>query len=145
MKSRKIAVILILFVLFVGISNVAAAQTQLSISGRTRYTLKGDQVTIYAERLSNKSPVGTHSGSIRIQLWATFTQYTGGTLNGYKIAEIDLGVLNGGNDFREINRTLYVKNPPPGSYFMSIVLAEYNNGKYWTADWKNYPKRQIFN
>lgn len=145
MKLKPIVVILILLTFLVSISSVSEAQTRLSITGRTRYTLKGDQVTIYAEKLTNNSPVGTHSGSIKIQLWATFTQYTGGTLNGYKIAEIDLGVLNGGNMFREINRTIYTKNPPPGSYFMSIVLAEYNQGKYWTSDWKNYPKKQIFN
>ncbi len=145
MKLKQITVILILLVFLVSLSGISEAQTKLSITGRTRYTLKGDQVTIYAQKLTNYSPVGTHSGSIRIQLWATFQQYTGGTINGYKIAEIDLGVLNGGNTFREINRTVYTNNPPPGSYYMSIVLAEYNRGKYWTADWKNYPKRQIFN
>ena len=145
MKNKNFAVILVLMVFLFSLSSVCEAQTRLSITGRTRYTLKGDQVTIYAQKLTNRSPAGTHSGSIRLQLWATRTQYTGGSLNGYKIAEIDLGVLNGGNVFREINRTVYTNNPPPGSYFMSIVLAEYNRGKYWTADWKNYPKRQIFN
>ena len=143
MKLRKIFAIIILLVFVACVSN-AFAQTRLSIAGSTRYKLRGNQVTIYAQKIANNSPVGTHSGTIKLQLWATRRQYTGGTLNGYKLAEIKVGVLNGGNVFREINRTVYYKRPPAGSYYMTLVLAEHDHGRYYTADWKNYPRLQRF-
>ncbi len=144
MKTKKQPSFFLLAALLACITSVNASATKLPVSGSTRHTLNGNEVTLYMQQITSNSPSNTHSGTVRVQLWATRSQHTGGTINGYKTAEIELGVFNGGQSFREINRTVYGQYPSSGVYYMTIILAEYNNGKFFTKDWKNYPRTQAF-
>lgn len=92
--------------------------------------LTANTVNFLLDRIQN--PATNHTtGTLRVELWATTSPYDGGDLNGYRVAAYQAagstnGTLAGGQYFSDINVTSPITNrPPAGSYYMTIVVAEY--------------------
>jgi hypothetical protein len=69
---------------------------QIDMSGTVGYDRYGGTVTLSASRIENYGAIGSSSGTLVLQLWATSMPYYGQSiLNGYKLAEANLGILWG--------------------------------------------------
>jgi hypothetical protein len=117
---------------------------KIAMSGSLGYERFGNFVTLSASRIDNFRVSGSISGTLSLQLWATYTPYYGGTLSGYKLAEINLGQLWGGNYFGNIRQMVSLFEPPTGYYNMILILGEWNGYEYLVEDWFNFANLQNF-
>lgn len=65
----------------------------LSISGTSTYRLQGGVATVEVARVTYTG--SGISGTVRLELWATTTPYSGGSISGYRIADY-VPTSNGG-------------------------------------------------
>lgn len=108
------------------------------MSGAVGFDRYGSSVTLSASRIQNYASQGSLSGTLVLQLWATSSPYYGQSiLNGYKLAEANLGTLSGGYYLSNINRSVAFYEPPRGYYNTVLVLGEWNGYQYLTVDWCN--------
>lgn len=70
------------------------------------------------------------TGSLRLSVWATRRPYTGGDLNGYQLGSVDKKALEPGYAYTDVSNTAKFKKPPPGTYYTTLVLLEYNGEDY---------------
>jgi hypothetical protein len=118
---------------------------QIDMSGTVGYDRYGGTVTLSASRIENYGAIGSSSGTLVLQLWATSMPYYGQSiLNGYKLAEANLGILWGGYYLSNINRSVLFYEPPIGYYNMVLVVAEWDGSKYLTVDWCNFTDVESF-
>ncbi len=96
-----------------------------NLDGYWGYRINGKKITLYGDKIENLNSGGS-SGTLKVALYASDYPYNGGTLNGYKLYEITLDPLSGGYYYDDISKTGYCSYPPSGSYYMTIVLLEYN-------------------
>ncbi|MEA2029879.1 MAG: hypothetical protein U9N49_13030 [Campylobacterota bacterium] len=136
---RKIAFIS-LFIIF--LSSFASAKS-LYFDGYTSYDWYGNNLTLQADYIRNTRNART--GTLKMQLWATRYKYRGGYLDGYVLGEVEIGELHANRYYRNMSRTTYMRKPPRGSYFLTLVLAEFqHNGRYQTIDYVSYRKKERF-
>lgn len=136
------AIFLALLLNLIVVSNLSAQQ--IAMSGTIGYERLGKSVTLSASRIDNFGVSGSISGTLALQLWGTNAPYYGGTLGGYKLAEINLGRLFGGNYFGNISQMVNFSEPPTGYYNVTLVLAEWNGYEYLVVDWFNFTNIQNF-
>jgi hypothetical protein len=91
-------------------------------------------------KISNNSSTLT-SGTLRLELWATTTPYSGGTLTGYRVLKYQItgsssGTLPPNTYFSDVNSgTVAVDaRPPQGSYYATLVVAEFDSTSCSTSD-----------
>jgi hypothetical protein len=118
------------------VPSLARAQ-EIDMYGQFGLTRDGAIGTAYVQFIQNYRPRGTVSGTMGLQIWATALPYVGGTLVGFKMAEADLGTLNGGFFVRDVYAAARITDPPPGTYNLVFVLAEWGGFSYLTVDWHN--------
>jgi hypothetical protein len=129
--------VLTALILTLAICAVASAQ-EIDMSGSVSYNQVGGTVNIQVQRIENFRPLGSYSGTLRLQLWATSLTYTGFPLFGHKMAEVDLGQLYGQYYWSFINRTVAYFGPPSGVRNVVLVLAEWQGFSYQPVDWHNF-------
>jgi hypothetical protein len=112
------------------------------ILGFTSWQVLGSSVNLYVEQVRNVCNLGS-SGSLRLDLWATTTPHTGGTITGYRFGSTVLNPLTAGSAHNNINQTLTYTKPPDGTYYVTLTLAEYYNGNYLIIDYLNYTNRLV--
>ena len=101
------------------------------VGGNSYYiNVSNNTVQITAAEILNNSVAGT--GTIRLELWLTVLPWnTSGTNSGYEIATDQLGGVSNGmlganQYFSNISDTVtYAIHPPSGTYFITLVAAEY--------------------
>ena len=128
----KQALLLASFILF---SFSIKAQT---LSGSWGYEVDGNWVTVSGDKISNLN-YNSRTGTLKIALYATSRRYSGGTINGYKIYEMQLDPLDAGYEYNDISNTGYCSRPPCGGYYLTILLLEYNY-KYEIVDYLSMDK-----
>ena len=114
--KRFLTFLILIFSIEVG------AQT---LSGSWGYKIDNKQITLYGDKISNHN-YGGSSGTLIVALYATNYPYSGGTINGYKLYETQLDPLNAGYSYNNISNTGYCSHPPSGSYYLTILLLEYD-------------------
>ena len=112
----------------------------LSLEGTYAYNISGGTVRLQAQTIANRRSSGV-SGSLRGELWAFSTPYSGGTASGYKIAQTAVAAgLSAGFEYTNIDQTVTrLATPPNGTWYMYLLVTEYtasslNNG-YSFVDW----------
>jgi len=85
-----------------------------------------------------------NTGSIKLSVWATKNAYRGGSLEGYQIGYISKEALKKGYSYPSIQATTRYTPPPPGSYFVSIILSEYSGDSYKVVAWLTGAERNTF-
>jgi len=118
----------------------------LQLVGTVSYLheVSGSTVNMRADYVRNNNTGGT-SGTLKLQLWATSSPFAGGTITGYKFGEYTLGTLNGGFQFTNINVNPPFTSPPAGTYYVSMLLAEYQGAPgYQTVDYRTFSNTATF-
>ena len=115
----------------------------LSLEGTWAYTISGGTVRLQATNIVNRRAAGSTSGTIRLELWALPTPYSGGTFTGYKIGQTTLGTLAAGLQFVGIDRTVtQLATPPNGTWYMYMFVTEFNgnslNDGFAAVDWETF-------
>jgi hypothetical protein len=140
---RKL-VFLSLFLL--GLFNAGAQTKQLAFTGWNEYQIDFGSNTgsIKVEKINNYRN-GGKSGSLYIQVWLLPAPYRGQAMEGYKLADIHIGQLNGGYMMTGMNYPIsWDMNVPAGSYYVSFFLVEYNprpGGNFWVEDYLNFDQK----
>jgi len=114
------------------------------MSGDYSYSFEGSVITLGVDKVTNYRTLGSVSGTLAVQIWATQSVYSSGTLNGFKIAEKSIGTLNGGFNISNILEVTALLQPPDGNYNLVFVLAEWNGSAYSTVHFGNFTQRQTF-
>ena len=121
----------------------AAGAASISLSGNSSYQISGPSVVMNADRVTNNATGGA-SGTLRMELWAFSSRYTGSSQSGYQLAAYTLGQLNGGQYFNSISSgTVSFSYPPNGTWYVSIIITEYNYGSWPTVDYGNVSTAMI--
>lgn len=92
-------------------------------------------VKIFCDDIINHD-INEKSGDLQIAVYLTTTKYLGGTIDGYEIATQDCGQLFAGEMYKINELTLnYEKNPAPGSYYVTLILEQYDNDNFYIVDY----------
>lgn len=75
------------------------------------------------------------SGDIQIAVYLTGEKYSGDTINGYKIVTQNYGQLSAGKHYKigQLNQK-YEQDLPTGSYYVTLVLLEYDHDDFYIVD-----------
>src|SRR5512147_393807 len=96
----------------------------IRFSGNSGYTRHGDTVSLYADRIDNLNHSGVTSGSLALQLWACQAPYNSGSLTGWKLAELKLGILEANHFVALVKSDVRGYFPEHGDYAIVLVIAE---------------------
>lgn len=75
------------------------------------------------------------TGSLKLSAWATSGPYRGGNLQGYQLGLINKAALKQGYSYPSVQGTTKYTAPPPGNYYVSIILSEYSGDSYKVVGW----------
>jgi hypothetical protein len=100
------------------------------------------RVLLSADTIVNEG--ATRSGLLRMRLWATLTPYDGSLLDGYLLANKQLGKLKSGFQFINYERTAPFYHPPEGLYYITLTLEEKSGRGWFIRDWVNFPGQSLF-
>ncbi len=109
----------------------------LEIEGNGSWRISGTSIDISADKISNNRTGGT-SGSLRLQIWATLSPYSGGLLTGYSIGTRTLTTLQGGSYYSNVSGYVSYQAPPVGTYYTVMTLEEYGSGGYNIVDYLTF-------
>lgn len=115
-----------------GSGDGGGSSSNFSLDCPCSYDLNNGLVTLKVSKVVNNQS-NTTSGSLKLKLYATKQAYNGGSINGYVLAETNLGQLQPNTYFHSINRQPSFNQPPDGEYYLTLVLTEYNGQDYIVA------------
>lgn len=144
--NKKITPALLAILILFGVKTDLKAQ-RLDMSGVGSYVRVGNLVTLNAGRIDhNYNPYGIYlSGQLYLQLWTCYTPYNGlQTSLGYKVAEAIIDPLLVGYSYFNVSKTVPFYAPPNGTYYIVMVLAEYDGYGVTTVDWHNFSNTETF-
>lgn len=111
------------------------------------YNYNGNSGTLEmtAEQVKNTRPSGV-SGTLQLRLWATTSApIFGQTINAFVLGAYTLGQLNGGSSFFNVDTGIIgFTPPPPGTYFITMALMEYDGSQYNYQDFIVFPTQKSF-
>ena len=119
---------------------IAQVEEGIKLSGNWSYNIDYSQqtVSIKGDKIINKS-TGGKSGTIKISLYLTSSQYTGGSITGYALTSYKFDQLSVGYQYNDINKLLnYDVNPPSDSYYVTLLLLEYTDNGFVIKDYLNF-------
>lgn len=119
-RGAAIAVFVFASLLIAG----TARASEVYLTAPSGWEISGSQIRIHTARVDNLGFSGV-SGSLRLQIWATNTPYSGGTIIGYEIGTLDLPTLQAGFHFPNISDYVSYFQPPYGNYYTTMTLEEY--------------------
>ncbi|PWV65799.1 ComEA family DNA-binding protein [Plasticicumulans acidivorans] len=103
------------------------------------YAFNGEQVHLHAAIRQQAAAAG-----LSLQLWACATPYTGGSLHGTKVAEVNVDA-GAANDALLLDQTVNARLPAGhGEHVMVLVLAAANECGTTVVDFANYPRPETF-
>jgi len=112
-----------------------------------QYSYNGNNGTMSmtADRVHNTRASGV-SGTLQLQLWATTTQPVAGqTIFAYTLGVYTLGTLGAGQQFNNVNTgTIQFFPPPPGTYYITMALEEYDGTQYVYQDFFTFSTLRTF-
>ncbi|MBL8308992.1 MAG: hypothetical protein JNL19_01080 [Burkholderiales bacterium] len=115
----------------------------ISLEGSWAYTISSGTVRLQAGVIANRRSSGV-SGSLRVELWALPSPYSGGSATGYKIGQSSvLSPLTAGFQYTNIDQTVaQLATPPAGTWYMYMFISEYNasslNDGFAWVDWETF-------
>jgi hypothetical protein len=112
----------------------APSTSAVAINGTYAYTpdIAAGTVQIDVAQLQNDSSTYT-TGTLRLELWLTTTPYTGGSINGYRVATYQIsgssnGTLGPSQYFSNISATVPLTGlPASGSYDVALLVTEFSD------------------
>lgn len=103
------------------------ASNGLLMAGEFTYSFSGSASTITLDRIDNNSPTRT-TGTLQLSAWAmTYRPARGDGVTGYRLANYaTLNQLQPRTYYSDIVRSGAYVRPPNGTYWIVLVLGEYN-------------------
>src|SRR5262249_51138044 len=96
------------------------------LDGALGYAIEDNGVLLRAERVANPRALGTSSGTLALELWATRESHGGGSaINGQLLARAILGVLPGQGSLEHVEQFAELTPPPLGDWSIVLVLTEW--------------------
>lgn len=89
---------------------------------------EGGTVDITVGKISHTRSGNT--GSLRLGLWATSERYEGGSIRGFLLGTVQKESLKTGWSYTDFTNTAKYTKPPTGSYYVNLVLSEFDSGEY---------------
>ena len=98
----------------------------LYMSGVFTYSLSGSTASITLERINNDA--GNTTGTLQLSLWALdYEPVRGAGITGYRLVNFStFNPLPAHNYYFDITRSAAYARPPNGTYWLVLVLSEYN-------------------
>lgn len=128
-RLRVLSGLFLVITLLLGFTSAAQA-TSLTLSGGWSYQYGTNTVTLTVGKITNNAS-GGNSGSLRLELWAFSTPYDGTALPGYRLAQYQMSVLNGGSSYSNVSSgSVTASLPPSGTWHMALLLTEYNGSSF---------------
>lgn len=118
--------------------NDSFANSGLAISGTCGYTIINNRITLNVGEITSERGLDSISGTLSLELWAMKSPYQGGAFTGYALAGTTLGQLNGQNYFAPASYVLDYQTPPEGSWYLALMLREWNGAAYETRSFINF-------
>jgi uncharacterized protein YoxC len=127
------------FFVFALMVTACANASVLKLSGTWRYEVQRDRnvVEIAGGSISNDAAKG-ESGSIKLRLFLMDDKYTDGNISGYVVGECEFEPLAAGYKFDSVDKVVNYVVPPSGSYYVTLALLEYEEGRYVIKDYLNF-------
>ncbi len=144
---RGFALVIVAFA-FVLFAAAPAHASDVRFVGNAGYAYVGNSAVLTADQVANFDSSG-FSGTLRIELWAVTSPYSGVNTFGYNLASYTLGQLTAGFAFNNINSgTILFLPPPDGTWWLVMVLTEYDagpvDGGYSVRSWVNFSSPVVF-
>lgn len=141
--GKKLIKHYVITALIVFLSTTLSA-TELKLDGSIGYKFHDDKVTIFADKIMNKS-IGGKSGTIKLAVYATDSFYDAGGLYGYILGEHTFDrELYGEYNFLNVQKTVDYKEPPIGKYYITIALLEFDGKDFKITDFASFKEPVLF-
>ncbi len=102
----------------------------------SRWSVSREGGTVEIEVASISHTRRGKTGGLRLSVWATDQPYRGGTLRGHQLGFVDKQPLAQGYTYTNVKNVAKYTAPPPGRYYVCIVLSEFGNDRqYSVMDW----------
>lgn len=112
----------------------------LALNGMCSYHINGEWLGMDVEEVVNNRDTANTSGTLSLEMWALPSRYEGGDFSGYQVAAATLGQLRGQHCLRQLHYSLPINNPAEGSWYLVLMLREWDGGGYITRDFINFPE-----
>jgi hypothetical protein len=109
------------------------SSSDVVLEGNGSWSISGSSINIGVTRVSNDG--GGTSGSLRLQIWATSSPYSGSAMSGYVIGTRNLNPLSGNHYYSNVSGNVSYIPPPYGTYYTALTLEEYVSGSYQIVDY----------
>lgn len=106
------------------------------IDGKLSCTFCDGVATVGVERIVNPRPADNRSGTLALEVWALDAPYAGGGWKGVLVANVVLGVLDGGQAWTYLSHQIRAAAPDSGAS-LTVMLREWTAAGYLTRDFRN--------
>jgi hypothetical protein len=114
------------------------ASTGLSLVGTVTFSTAGGALRITVGSITNTRSSGT-SGTLRVALWATSTvPVFGNPISAYTLGSFTLNPLAAGSQYSNVDQTVTLTNPPPGCYYLTLALQEFQSSGFSYVDLRTF-------
>lgn len=86
----------------------------------------------------------TKTGSLHLEVWATPQPFQGGVVNGFRIGTVTKQPLEAGMVYNNVQNTEKFIPPPNGTFYVSLLLSEYDGSQYVLRDFIAGAKPAVF-
>jgi hypothetical protein len=119
--------------------------TNVKLEGSWSYSIDYSEGSVHLTgyRVSNNETSGI-SGTLKLRIRLTSTEYNGGTIGGTIMAEYTLGQLKGGYYYNNIDQNLKFNAPSTGNYYVTLTLLEYTDDGYIIMDYIKFDNKLAY-
>jgi DNA uptake protein ComE-like DNA-binding protein len=110
----------------------------LSLSRNCGYKIQNKRVILNISEITSHRELENTSGTLSIELWALNRPYTGADFNGVALASTCIGELVGQHYLSDCRYDLNFEEPTAGTWFLTLMLREWNEAGYLTRDYVNF-------
>lgn len=111
---------------------------ELSLDG-CGFSVLHNQICITVDNITNNRNLFGLSGSLSLELWAIESPYMGEGFTGQLVTYTYLTQLQDGYELRNNTYQLPFSEPTAGTWYMTLMLREWDGVNYITKDYVNFP------
>jgi hypothetical protein len=102
------------------------------------YSIENGRVTISIGRIASHRDSRDISGTLSVELWALDGSYSGRDFGGIPLAGTTIGEMLGQHFLTDCRYDLVFKQPPDGTWHLTLMLREWTAAGYITRDYVNF-------
>lgn len=116
-----------------------------ALNGHCAYRIEGDRVHLSVGEIANQRAQGDVSGTLSVELWALKRPYDGQSFEGVALAGTQIGEVLGQHYLSQCHYDLCFQSPPPGTWYVTLMLREWNGQAFETCDHVAFPLPHVVN